>query len=651
MCGFTGFLVKDRVGKFSESAQSVVGRMASALRHRGPDDSGIWCEGPVALAHRRLSILDLSQAGHQPMLSISERYVITYNGEIYNHNDIRKDLETETGAISWRGHSDTEVMLVAFERWGMRRALERFVGMFAFALWDRKEHRLILARDRVGEKPLYYGWMEGTFLFGSELKALREHPHWKPEINRDALSLFLRHNCIPAPYSIYRGIMKLQPGTFLTLSQGIREPHIEAYWSAKQVAEMGQASPFGGTAADAVVQLEALLERAIAGQMVADVPIGAFLSGGVDSSTVVALMQAQSRRPVRTFSIGFHEAEFNEANHASAVAKHLGTDHTELVVTSREAMDVIPLLPHIYDEPFADSSQIPTYLVAKLARQQVTVSLSGDGGDELFCGYNRYALAAGLWRYMGNLPVYLRNGAINAIRAFSPNGWNRLLRPVLSILPNRVRHANPGDRLHKLSDVLRVSNMEELYRSLVSHWQDPEHLVYGGAEPATILSDPSGRAIGLGNVRQMMYMDLVSYLPDDNLVKVDRAGMAVSLESRIPMLDHQVIEFASTLPLSILRRDGQSKWPLRQILYRHVPRALIERPKMGFGVPIDSWLRGPLRAWSEELLGESRLKREGFFNPAPIRLKWKEHLSGQRNWQYLLWDILMFQAWLEVQNT
>jgi len=639
--------------------------MTDSIAHRGPDDSGAWVDAKsgVALGHRRLSILDLSPQGHQPMTSASGRYVIVFNGEIYNHRALREELELspstesspvgDVGVICWRGHSDTEVMLAAFERWGTDAALTRFNGMFAFALWDRRERMLHLARDRFGEKPLYYGWMGDTFLFGSELKALKAHPAWRGEIDRGAVALYMRHTYIPAPYSIYREIRKLLPAHVLSISlvNGKRKtPQSRAYWSAKAVAEAGVRHLFAGNEAEAVESLDGLLRDAVALRMEADVPLGAFLSGGVDSSTVVALMQAQSIRPVKTFTIGFHEENYNEAKHAKTVAKHLGTEHTELYVTAAEAMAVIPQLPEIYDEPFSDSSQIPTFLVSKMTRQHVTVALSGDGGDELFGGYNRYFWGRDIWRKVGWMPKSARVAMARGLMALPPQAWDKIFAAMGSVLPHRLRASVPGDKLHKLAGILACTSPEAMYRGLVSFW-DPESVVLGASEPPTALTDPGQWADVPDFTQRMMFLDLVSYLPDDILAKVDRASMAVSLEARVPLLDHRVAEFAWTLPLAMKIRDGQGKWPLRQVLYKYVPREPIERPKMGFGVPIDAWLRGPLRVWAENLLDESRSKKEGFFNPCAVREKWNEHLAGSRNWAYQLWNVLMFQAWLESQNS
>ena len=627
--------------------------MTNAIVNRGPDSEGHWLDGNagIALGHRRLAIVDLSPAGAQPMPSPCGRYVIAFNGEIYNHLVLRTELANSGMAPTWRGHSDTETLLAGFEAWGIQATIERAVGMFAFAVWDRLERTLTLGRDRLGEKPLYYGWQgrgnSAVFLFGSELKALRAHPAFAASIDRDALCLYMRHMAVPSPHSIYQGIKKLLPGSLLTVSRQVPDALPVAYWSGVTVAEHGVAQPFAGTPAHA---LEVLLKDAVRQQMMADVPLGAFLSGGIDSSTVVALMQAQSVRPVKTFTIGFNEAGFNEAVHAKAVAAHLGTDHTELYVTPDQAMAVIGRLPQLFDEPFADSSQIPTFLVSQMARQHVTVSLSGDAGDELFSGYNRYALTASLWSRLSRLPLPLRRGVAWGLTRLSPQTWTRLAAHTQLAR----RWSGLGDKVHRGAGVMASRTAGELYHRMVSNWQDPASVVLGGQEPATVLTGEAPALAGLSNVERMMVLDMLTYLPDDILTKVDRAAMGVSLETRVPFLDHRVVEFAWQLPLHYkLRPENGSlttKWALRQLLYRHVPQTLIERPKMGFGVPIDSWLRGPLRDWAEDLLGEQRLRREGYFNPAPIRQKWAEHLSGQRNWQSPLWSVLMFQAWLEANR-
>ncbi len=677
MCGLTGFWQPG--GCPRDEASATVRHMSDTLVHRGPDDAGVWVDetSGIALGHRRLAILDLSPAGHQPMVSASGRYVIAFNGEIYNHLELRQVLGKvravarsvtptpappgggglhELPSLHWRGHSDTETLLAAFEAWGIEATLQRAVGMFALALWDRQTRTLTLARDRLGEKPLYYGWVRGALVFGSELKAIRAFPGFDNAIDRRSLALFMRHNYIPAPWSIYRDIWKLPPGTYIQFRAknprtagpapvGSGKP--VTYWSVRSVAEQGLADPFTGTDEEAAAELDRLLRQSLAGQMIADVPLGAFLSGGIDSSTVVAVMQALSAQPVKTFTIGFHEGEYNEAEHAKAVARHLGTDHTEWYVTPRDTLDVIPKLPQLYDEPFADSSQIPTHLVCAAARQKVTVALSGDGGDELFGGYNRYFWAVRLWRRLRLVPRPLRAAAAAFATALSPADWNQCFSALRPLLPKRLHYANPGDKLHKAAALFSARRPEAIYLRLVSHWDDPTLLVQGAEEPASPITDPAAWLDCPDLERRMMYLDTLTYLPDDILVKVDRAAMGVSLETRVPLLDHRIVEFAWRLPLSMKIRDGQGKWLLRQMLYRYVPRELIERPKMGFGVPIDHWLRGPLKAWAEDLLSESRLRREGFFDPAPICQKWKEHLSGRRNWQYLLWDVLMFQAWQE----
>jgi asparagine synthase (glutamine-hydrolysing) len=654
MCGISGFF-GGNPGHGEAARKAVLQRMGDAISHRGPDDFGVWCdvERRIGLSHRRLSILDLSPAGHQPMHSSSGRYVIVFNGEIYNHTDLRDALAGCGAAPHWRGHSDTETLLAGFDAWGIRHTTECALGMFAFAVWDRQAKALTLARDRVGEKPLYYGWQgagkDAAFLFGSELKALQAHPSFESRVSRSALSLQMRHNYIPAPYSIYEGMAKLPAGCLLSVSLAQPEPMVQQYWSGLRQAQTGVRAPFTGTDSEAVEALHRLLKDAVRRQMASDVPLGAFLSGGIDSSTVVALMQAQSSRKVQTFSIGFHEADHNEAVHAKAVATHLGTEHTELYVTAAQAMAVIPDLPALYDEPFSDSSQIPTFLVSRLAREHVTVALSGDGGDELFCGYNRYLLSAKLWRRMSTAPLKLRKLVANALTSVPPQSWNRAALVMAKCLPPSMRFANLGDKVHKGAAVLASRSNEDLYLGLLSHWDDPGSLVIGGSEPPTLLNGDAPAMQGLNAIERMMAMDLLTYLPDDILVKVDRAAMGNSLETRVPLLDHRVIEFAWRLPQSLKLRDGQTKWALRQVLYQYVPPALIERPKMGFGVPIGQWLRTGLRDWAEALLDESRLRREGFFRPEPVRIKWAEHLSGKREWAYHLWDVLMFQCWLESQ--
>jgi asparagine synthase (glutamine-hydrolysing) len=647
MCGVAGVLGVGHV------ADEQLRAMAHAMCHRGPDDEGIWndADAGVGFAHARLSIIDLSPAGHQPMRSAAERYVFAFNGEIYNHLDLRAELQRAGHAPAWRGHSDSETLLAGFEAWGIAPTIRKAVGMFAIAVWDRRDRALTLVRDRLGEKPLYYGSQRGVFLFGSDLRALKAHRAFHAGIDRNALTLFLRYSYIPAPYSIYEGIHKLTPGTMLTLSVGDPNPKQESYWELEDAIVAGEASPFEGSPGESVDELEKQLSAAVIGQMTAsDVPVGAFLSGGVDSSTIVALMQAHAERPVRTFTIGFHESAFDEAVFAKKVAGHLGTDHTELYVTPQQALDIVPRLPEVYSEPFADSSQIPTFLVSRLARSAVTVSLSGDGGDELFGGYEHYATGEDLWRKFSRVPAPVGRIARRAIGNVSPRALNALLSPVRSFLPRALAGGHMGHRIARAAEFLDAPSREDFFRTLVSGWSTPHAVVIGGVEPPTVLSRGLRNGAARGFTHTMMALDLLSYLPDDILAKVDRAAMGVSLETRVPLLDHRVVEFSWRLPLATKVRDGKTKWPLRQILYKHVPASLVERPKMGFSVPVDSWLRGPLRGWAEDLLSEARIQRDGYFNAAPIREKWSEHLSGARNWQAHLWDILMFQAWLAAQG-
>jgi asparagine synthase (glutamine-hydrolysing) len=642
MCGFSGYLG----GEFQ--SDEMLRKMGKALLHRGPDDSGVWTDeaSQVGFAHQRLSIVDHSMAGHQPMVSASGRYVIVFNGEIYNHLELRLKLCDQI----YNGYSDTETLLASIDELGLEETLKNSKGMFALALWDKKFQHLYLARDRIGEKPLYYGWQgkagNASFLFGSELKSLKQHVSFTSKVDRNALTLLLRHNYIPAPYSIYQGISKLNPGCILRISLTDRKPEVWSYWSATNIITSGVQQPFIGTSNDAVDKLESLTMESVGRQMMSDVPLGAFLSGGIDSSLIVALMQAQSERPVKTFTIGFNEDGYNEALHAKEVAKYLGTDHTELYVSSEDAINVIPKIPKLYCEPFSDSSQIPTFLVSQLARKHVTVSLSGDGGDELFCGYNRYKMTSDLWTKIDLLPASLKSLMANTITSLSPQSLDNIFR----FIPGLNKFNNIGDKLYKGADALSSDSIHALYLQLTSHFNTPEKIVIGGYEPPTLLTGNAPDLNGLSDVQKMMALDMITYLPDDILTKIDRAAMGASLETRVPFLDHKVVEFAWTLPQSIKYRNGQTKWPLRELLYRHIPKKLIDRPKMGFGVPIDNWLRGPLREWAEELLREDRLRKEGYFYPEIIRERWAEHLSGRRNWQYQIWNILMFQAWLEENN-
>ncbi len=624
--------------------------MADRIVHRGPDDHGVWTDADagLALAHRRLSILDLSPTGHQPMVSASARWVIAYNGEVYNHLDLRRALESAGAAPAWRGRSDTETLLACIEAWGVEETLKRSVGMFAIALWDRERRELWLVRDRLGEKPLYYGWQGNTFLFGSELKALRAHPAFHAAVDRGALALLLRHNYVPDPHSIWQGIHKLPPGAWLKFRQGEREAQPVAYWSLAEVAERGTAQPFQGSDAEALDALERVLGNAVQGQMVADVPLGALLSGGIDSTLITALMQSRSRRPVRTFTIGFGEKQFDESVHARAIAAHLGTGHTELQLTAQDALDLIPQLPAMYDEPFADSSQLPTHLVMKLARQHVAVALSGDAGDEFFGGYNRYFLGPKVWKRIGWMPAPVRHVLGRSLMALPAATLNR----VFAMPAGMAGIALPGDKAHKLGQRLcGLRDMEDMYAALVTEWPDAAGMVVEGTIPPNLLDQRDSWPKLVDPVARMMAMDALTYLPGDILTKVDRAAMAVSLETRAPFLDRDVVEFAWSLPMQMKIRDGRGKWILRQLLDRHVPRALIERPKMGFGIPLDVWLRGPLREWAEALLSEDRLRREGYLHPAPIRQAWQRHVRGEASHGYRLWSVLMFQVWLEAQGS
>ena len=652
MCGIAGFLGGERFTL--EEASSVTRAMADAVAHRGPDDAGIWVdrEAEIALAYRRLAVIDPSPAGSQPMRSASGRSVIVFNGEIYNHLDLRRQIEARRpGALSWRGHSDTETLLAAIECWGLEEALQSVTGMFAFAFWDREERTLCLARDRIGEKPLYYGWQNGVFLFGSELKAFTAHPAFEGDVDRDALTLLLRHGYISSPWSIYKGVRKLPAGTYVKVA--LRQhragelPEPRCYWSLRDVVAAGQAQPFEGAPEDAVDTLHDLLLRAVHRQMVADVPLGAFLSGGIDSSTVVALMQAQSARPVRTFTIGFDESEYNEAEHAQAVARHLGTEHTELYISARDALDVIPRLPHLFDEPFADSSQIPTFLVAGMARRHVTVALSGDGGDELFGGYGHYVSTPRRWRTLSSMPTPLRRLVASAMMAAEALGEDSLPARVLNRLPMSQGRHRMQAKAHMLSVLANCRTLEEFYRRQLSHWRNPAAVVYAAREPETVLNEPPSWPDALESAARLMAVDSLSYLPDDILVKVDRAAMGVSLETRAPFLDHSVMEFVWRLPLSFRIRNARSKWVLQQVLYKHVPRRLVERPKAGFSIPLASWLRGPLKDWAEALLNAERLRAEGFFDPRPVRRKWHAFLNSHKPCEQHIWNILMFQAWLD----
>ncbi|HYB05784.1 MAG TPA: asparagine synthase (glutamine-hydrolyzing), partial [Methyloceanibacter sp.] len=619
----------------SQELEALGRAMAGTLSHRGPDAHGLWtdAEAGVVLGHTRLSIVDLSPAGAQPMVSSCGACVISYNGEVYNARDLRSELEAR--GRRFKGHSDTEVLVEAIAEWGVWPTVERLIGMFAFALWDRRDRTLSLIRDRLGIKPLYYGRQNGRLVFASELKAFEVLPGWRPELNRDALAAYLRLTYVPSPHSIYRGIEKLEPGHVATIDAN-GDVATSAFWSVGKAAERGKSAQFNVSDREATDTLELLLGDAVGRRLVADVPLGAFLSGGIDSSTVAAMMRTRSNAPVRTYSIGFKEEGFDEAPHARAVAAHLGTEHSELYVSPVEAQAVIPELPTIYDEPFADSSQVPTYLLSKLTREHVIVALSGDGGDELFAGYTRHRFA----RAASKMPASVGRALACGLGVAGPALWEH----VFSLLPARRRPRLAAEKMHKAAALFRAGD-ENGYRSLVSAWDDPESLVNGGKEPnSPIFNAAIARALP-DPLDRMQYLDTITYLPDDILTKVDRASMAVALEVRVPILDHRIVEFSWRLPARFKMRGGRGKWLLRQVLYRHVPKGLIERPKSGFAIPLGMWLRGPLRGWAEELLSEKRLAQGDLLNPVPIRARWLEHLEGTRNWHASLWTVMMFQAW------
>ena len=692
MCGFAGFI--SSIHRKEQQLEQIACSMALAIKERGPDDAGAWGEFNlnkhsnsllgygVAFGFRRLAIIDISSAGHQPMTSKNEQFIMVFNGEIYNHSDLRSLLP-----VSWTGHSDTETLLACFENFGVIETLKKTIGMFAIALWDKKQQMLHLARDRFGEKPLYYGWTglredsSTSFVFGSELKALSTYPDFNNPVSRDALTQYMRFNYVPTPYSIYDGIFKLEPGCLLSINANvlIKSPslstpirpglsmgglNLQRWWSLKGVIEKDTCNVISSEV-QAIELLEKKLIESVKYQSLADVPVGAFLSGGVDSSTIVSLMQYHTNAPIKTYTIGFEEASFDEGPYAKAVAKHLKTDHTEIYVSSKETQDIIPYLPDIYDEPFADSSQIPTHLVCKLAKKDVTVALTGDAGDELFGGYSRYIWAPHIWNHLRYMPFTLRHSFGSIIKVVPSGTWDFIESQIRRIYGKDKKENHFGDKVHKIASRLSsVRNINELYISLVTEWQDPSTVVkrnyenekiefkaYQNIKPSILIDDPLP---DFGNEHyelKMMYRDTMSYLPDDILCKVDRASMATSLETRVPFLDHRVVEFAWQLPLNMKIRDRQGKWALRQVLYKYVPKELIDRPKAGFGIPINNWLRGPLREWAETLLNTKRIESEGYFYSEPIQQKWREHLSGRYDHTASLWAVLMFQSWLEKYRT
>jgi asparagine synthase (glutamine-hydrolysing) len=649
MCGFAGFFSNRTL--LRDDFKDVLTKVGQTIQHRGPDDSGVWLDKSVGigLVHRRLSIQDISPLGAQPMVSSSGRYIMVFNGEIYNFKTLRAELEKK--GFVFRGHSDTETILASFEAHGIEKSLKLFSGMFAIAVYDRETKQLTLVRDRLGEKPLYYGWVNGYLVFASELKALQAFPFWEGEINRDALTLLLRHNYILAPHSIYKEIYKLPPATSVCIKLSSEQvghlPEPLHYWSLSRY--FGQVKNTSITSEDATNQLDELLREVISEQMISDVPLGAFLSGGVDSSAIVAIMQQISSSPVRSFSIGFNEKKFNEAEYAKAVAKHLGTEHTELYVTAKDGLNIIPRLPALYDEPFADSSQIPTYLVAEMTKRDVTVALSGDGGDELFCGYSRYFKTAAAWSNNNSKNAGLANKLVAMAIQYSPGILSKLIK---LFIPSQG-HLSVNEIAEKISRrqlLLSMNEFNEFYRQTISYWTKPEHLVLGAKEPLYSMREMPPVEIGSGLHKQMMWQDLNCYLPDDILVKVDRAAMACSLETRIPLLDRRIVEFALGLPIDLNISGKQGKQVLRDVLYRYVPRQLIEREKAGFAVPVGQWLRGELKEWAESLLEPSKLSAEGFWNVNLVRRKWDDHIAGRGDHEFHLWGVLMFQAWYEQQN-
>lgn len=658
MCGISGYLQPSS----REIETNVIRSMTDKLHHRGPDDSGFWCDDAIGLAlgHRRLAIIDLSTNGHQPMESASGRFVLVFNGELYNYREVAGQLRKM--GHSFRGQSDTEVLLAAIEEWGVTKAIQSFTGMFAIALWDRSENLLYLTRDRIGKKPLYYGWSGGAFMFASELKALKPHPGFFGEIDSGAVHLALRHGFIPAPWSIYKGFFKLTPGTILALrpencrsipanfspfpEDQLRLISPAPYWDLRQVAQEGKQEPFSGSLEEASFCLEEILYDAVKTRMISDVPLGAFLSGGLDSSTIVALMSKISKEPVRTFSIGFREESHNEAEHAKTIASHLGCKHTEVILSANDALEVVPLLPAMFDEPFADSSQIPTYLVSKISREHVTVALSGDGGDELFCGYERYGWAEKNRKIVSNLPFGLRKLTSGLIGSVSAETYDNSLKFINAGLPGRFQDLNAGRKLHTLSRILKYKDEASLYRGLMSNFDRATEYIRDPEERATVFDQYKSLCARGNHCAAMMLVDTLCYLPDDIMVKVDRSSMAVSLEARAPFLDHRVVEFAWSLPDEYKMSSGVTKRVLRELLSRHLPPSLTERPKQGFAIPIADWLRKELRPWAEQLLDENTLHEQGFLHPAAVSQVWQQHLSGKRNWDNLLWSILSFQAWL-----
>ena len=652
MCGITGFISSANIQHHIN-----LQRMTDSLIHRGPDDSGMDLFESyghmIGMGHRRLSILELSRFGHQPMQSYSGRYTIVYNGEIYNFLEIRKELDFFP--CHFKGRSDTEVLLAAIDIWGLESALQKTIGMFALALWDHKDRKLSLACDRMGEKPLYYGWQDNSFLFSSELKAMEKHSDFKGAVDHNVLSLFIRHGYITAPYSIYKDIYKLEPGRIFSIDIGTSEarrvPLKEtennySYWDIKGSFWGGNQDCFTGNLKEATQKLDKLLNDSVTKQMISDVPLGAFLSGGIDSSTIVSIMQANSSSKIKTFTIGFYEKEYNEAQKAKSIAQYLGTDHTEMYVTSKETMDVIPRLSRIYDEPFADASQIPSFLISQLSRKQVKVVLSGDGGDELFGGYKRYTFGEDVWNKASKIPLPFRSILALGLKKLPNVFFNSFDWMGQSIFERYGSKGSLFDKVLKAVNVVNSSNENQFYKKFISSWQDPDKIIINSNEVDTIFNHPEKWPKHNSFAQRMMAVDLITYLPGDILTKVDRAAMSVSLETRIPLLDHRIVEFAMSLPISMKRQNGQGKIILKELLYKYIPQKIVDYPKMGFGVPVGSWLKGPLFDWANELLDEKTLKNDGFLNSELVSQIWGEHISSKRDWTYVLWNIIMFQAWL-----
>jgi asparagine synthase (glutamine-hydrolysing) len=640
MCGIAGYI---NLSTNNLDNESIIHSMLHAIKHRGPDDYGSWIGDRIVLGHRRLSILDLSPSGHQPMLSADARYHIVFNGEIYNHLELRNQLAKEIN-VQWKGHSDTETLLACFSNWGFVATIKKVIGMFALALYDHADNKLILTRDRIGEKPLYYGKLQcqqnEVFAFVSELSSLKAMPSNQLRLNNTALPLYLRHNYIPAPYSIYEGIQKLMPGTYLEFDLNSGAQKEVAYWQLTEIISNGKKNPFKGSFQDAVEELDKLLGNVVEGQMISDVPLGAFLSGGIDSSTVVSLMQSKASQKVKTFSIGFDIDQFDESAYARQVASHLGTDHTERIVTEKEALELVPSISSFFSEPFADSSQLPTYLVAGIAKEKVTVSLSGDAGDELFGGYNRYLYASGAFQKIRKIPKPLRNALSSVLRTLPPSSWNQLIK--------FTDYRNIGEKIHKIAKAMHSDDAMELYKQVVSHTDFPTSYLLNAEENFSSIAynwDACGGCT-FTEIEKMMAVDTLTYLPDDILVKVDRASMAVSLESRVPFLDHRVIEFAWSLPLNYKLSNGNGKMILKELLYRYVPKKIMDRPKMGFGIPLSQWLNGPLKGWCLDLLNEDALNKHQVFNTKAVSKLVKEHMDGKADHGYMLWNFLMLQSWL-----